>query len=106
MHSYITKQTPSSISGLVIITTALGIALVASVPSSENRLIDEKPYKVHSTASSFFNSDSYSITSIDGIHDFTETLSSFYGDLANKQEPLGDDFSKILNENLWELYES
>jgi len=38
--------------------------------------------------------------------EFVETVSSFYASLSSKQEPLGRDFEKVLNENLWDLYGS
>lgn len=37
---------------------------------------------------------------------FLQTLSDFYADLAANQEPLGIEFSKILHDNLWDLYGS
>jgi len=46
----------------------------------------------------------YSIGEAD--RDFVETVSSFYASLSSKQEPLGRDFEKVLNENLWDLYGS
>jgi hypothetical protein len=38
--------------------------------------------------------------------EFVETVFSFYASLSSKQEPLGRDFEKVLNENLWDLYGS
>lgn len=37
---------------------------------------------------------------------FENVVSSFYANLLSKQEPLGGDFEKVLNDNLWDLYES
>ena len=31
---------------------------------------------------------------------------SYFKNLAEKMEPLGDEFQKVLNDNLWDLYES
>ncbi|HUX54726.1 MAG TPA: hypothetical protein VMV56_09950 [Williamwhitmania sp.] len=37
---------------------------------------------------------------------FEETVGGLYARLLNNQEPLGAEFEKVLNENLWDLYES
>ena len=36
---------------------------------------------------------------------FDEKLASFYEELAYSQEELGAEFSKVLFDNLWDLYE-
>lgn len=33
-------------------------------------------------------------------------LEGFLSELLSKQEPLGEEFSKVLYDNLWNLYES
>ena len=35
---------------------------------------------------------------------FEEKIADFYADLLFKQEPLGEEFEKVLYENLWDLY--
>ena len=40
-----------------------------------------------------------------GVDPLVECISSFYADLAASQEPLGAEFSRVLHENLWDLYE-
>jgi len=37
---------------------------------------------------------------------FEQAVGNFYEQLLSHQEPLGDDFEKILHQNLWDLYES
>lgn len=37
--------------------------------------------------------------------EFESTISDFYQELASKQQPLGQDFEKVLIDNLWDLYE-
>jgi hypothetical protein len=37
--------------------------------------------------------------------DFVEKISNFYAELSANQEPLGNDFAKVLKDNLWDLYE-
>lgn len=107
MNNYTTKRIPNSISGVVLIPTAVGMALVTLSPSTGiDHIENNTAYETYSISSSYFNSESYSISSIDTREEFTEILSSFYGKLAKEQEPLGDKFLKILNENIWDLYES
>ncbi len=36
--------------------------------------------------------------------EFEQSVSGFYADLMVKQEPLGQEVSKVLYENLWDLY--
>lgn len=36
--------------------------------------------------------------------EFFETLSEFYRNLLDSQESLGEEFSEILYENLWDFY--
>jgi hypothetical protein len=59
------------------------------------------------TASSSF--DQYRVllgSSLEQNQDkFVESVSGFYEVLLAKQEPLGEEFSRILHENLWDLYE-
>ncbi len=35
---------------------------------------------------------------------YDKEISDFFDDLASKQEPLGEEFEKVLYENLWDLY--
>jgi len=37
---------------------------------------------------------------------FEQTVGNFYEQLLAHQEPLGDDFERVLHQNLWDLYES
>lgn len=37
---------------------------------------------------------------------FEEAIETFYARLLTNQEPLGAVFEKVLNENIWDLYES
>ena len=37
---------------------------------------------------------------------FEEVVETFYARLLTNQEPLGAVFEKVLNENIWDLYES
>lgn len=36
---------------------------------------------------------------------FIETVSNFYAALLVRQEPLGEEFARVLHDNLWDLYE-
>ncbi len=35
----------------------------------------------------------------------TDSVTEFLDELAKDQEPLGDDFEKVLKDNLWEMLE-
>lgn len=37
---------------------------------------------------------------------FEQAVGNFYEQLLAHQEPLGDEFERILHQNLWDLYES
>lgn len=43
----------------------------------------------------------------DSIHfyDASIKLKDLYKDLYDEQEPLGEEFEKVLNDNLWDLYD-
>jgi len=36
--------------------------------------------------------------------EYEKIIKDFFEDLASRQEPLGEEFDKILNDNMWELY--
>jgi hypothetical protein len=38
--------------------------------------------------------------------EFIEEVKVFYSELLLNQKPLGSEFEKILNDNLWDLYNS
>jgi len=37
---------------------------------------------------------------------FEQAVENFYEQLLTHQEPLGDEFERVLHQNLWDLYES
>lgn len=40
------------------------------------------------------------------LDEFEKEVSRFYARLLERQQPLGEEFEKVLHENLWDLYES
>lgn len=42
--------------------------------------------------------------SVSGSIDLERAVTQFYADLSSKQEPLGQKFTEVLSENLWDLY--
>jgi hypothetical protein len=111
MISYFTQQHTQTacnviISGLLA-GSYLGVyAETACTPPSQQKLL---PTAYDATS----NSPSFS-EPIDRLgaarenqadKDFTEAVSKFYSKLVEDQEPLGDQFASVLNDNLWELYE-
>jgi hypothetical protein len=46
------------------------------------------------------------VAQVDSLdQEFIKTVSTFYAQLAESQEPLGGDFQRVLDEHLWDLYE-
>lgn len=37
------------------------------------------------------------------VFELDEEICAFFVDLVSKQEPLGDEFAKVLHDNLWDL---
>jgi hypothetical protein len=65
------------------------------------------PYHTKSALSSFDQLRSIFGSILDHKPDlfFVESISKFYAKLVASQEPLGPEFSRVLHENLWDLYE-
>jgi hypothetical protein len=83
---------------------AVGVGNV-SASSISNRSQNSYTWKGNnSTFDSYQNSSSrkHDLTAAS----FENEVSNFYGNLLAHQERLGAEFEKILNENMWDLYES
>lgn len=64
------------------------------------------PYRTKSALPSFDQFRSIFGSVLDQEPDqFVESISNFYTKLVVSQEPLGTEFSRVLHENLWDLYE-
>lgn len=94
----------------------LGAAVIVSqatqsFPSMEFSAVNKIPFLATSYMPTH-NSPTYnSFASISGDYtlsdlSFEQVTTNFYSKLLASQERLGEAFEKVLNENLWDLYES
>lgn len=93
---------------LVGLGVAIGSQFIQGNPHvQDNKAIFQRPYSVDGNTPSYngyaniFNGE-YNTTS----KGFEEVVGNLYARLLINQEPLGTEFEKVLNENLWDLYES
>lgn len=93
----------------VIITEPLGILLIGILIGYLTLFIAFIVVFVDSHRDSNSDSDWYLENfqiSIEPKTSETKTLNHFYSKLLQDQQTLGQEFEKVLNENLWHLYES
>lgn len=108
--SYQINQTPRTTSSYVlagILASQLlaGHGALAPAAGGQETLLDV-PYNTKATLPSFDQVRSIFGGVLDtGAGQFVESISNFYANLAARQEPLGTEFSRVLHENLWDLYE-
>jgi len=103
------NRVPSTFSHVVI----AGVLAAQMIPSEANaglqepRPLLESPYIWNGSKATY---DRYSNPITGGYNSaqdsFEAAVGNFYSRLLIGQEPLGADFEKVLNENLWDLYES
>ena len=111
MSSYSTKQTSLTASN-AIVYTIFASQLVGGWTALEAQESGEQglsllPYEVHASLPSYdqigkLNSGSFS-NDID--QQLMIAVSSFYAQLMERQESLGNEFEQVLHQNLWDLYE-
>ncbi|NNM60410.1 MAG: hypothetical protein HKM04_11440 [Legionellales bacterium] len=95
-----TFHTPSTVSYLAIVCS---LAIVSTSPTlmvEQDSPVLSSSYQwggALSTFQSHLQEETYNIETV---------LTNFYSLLLEKQEPLGDEFAKVLYENLWDLYQS
>jgi hypothetical protein len=93
--------------GVVIGTCIMQVANLDDGAMQDNSLLFQKSYSVEGVATSYNShanmfTGKYNATT----KDFKEAVGDLYSRLMINQEPLGTEFEKVLNENLWDLYES
>ena len=111
MTSYTTNQTSITPSGLIITgllaaaTQFSGSAAIAD--SNQNLNIQQDVYEVAVSSASHGQLENVYSTQYgaEAENQFAYSVSQFYTQLIDDQEPLGEEFEKILNNNLWDLYE-
>lgn len=110
MNNYQINQT-SNTTGTMVMAGILASHLLAShatTPPTDNfgETIQRAPYRTSFALPSFDQIRNFFGSDLDERQDsFVENISNFYGKLVTRQEPLGVEFSRILHENLWDLYE-
>jgi len=113
MTSSITsKQSPST---FPIAASLAGLIIAASLPAAGNNRIESNirlSFFPHSYAaasnSATYDSTGNALTEVYSTPaplNFEQAISDFYTQLLAKQEPLDENFEKLLHKNLWNLYE-
>ena len=110
MNNYLIQQTSGTASSVVIAGILASQLLAGGVNAEPNGAKDlilvQVPYQTHAHQPSFDQvSNLFSGEFDDGTLQFAEGISQFYAGLVATQEPLGAEFERVLNENLWALYE-
>lgn len=108
----LTERQPLSTKGMVINSLLLGqIMASANVIPNEVKwpTIPSHPYTIAGNEASQLTAVDYSIKSAASAfqdHSLVEAVTDFYAELESRQQPLGDEFEKVLLENLAALYET
>ncbi len=110
MSSYQINQTSRTTSTMVlagILASQLATAYKdsTSVEGVKERLV-AVPYLTNAAPSSFDQIRNIFGGVVEARPDpFVESISTFYAKLVASQEALGAEFSRLLHDNLWDLYE-
>lgn len=105
--SYQINQTSRTTSNYVFagLLALAGQGFLSPAEGNQESLLDA-PYRTKSALPSFDQIRSiFGSLKDQGAGQFVESVSNFYAKLAARQEPLGAEFSRVLHENLWDLYE-
>lgn len=111
MRSYNLIET-SRTQGAVVLAGVLASQLIGAVHPPVH--LQEGPavlsgigYQAGTDVSFFGQLNSIRVGGLDaGAAEFESLVSNFYSKLVSIQEPLGAEFERVLNQNLWDLYES
>ena len=119
MNNYCAQQVPSTSSVIKTNFAAAGmIALVCATPMLTPTLEEAVAHSwsptvatdryVNSANSPTFDHHSNIFTGDFQvpIENFETRIANFYSKLLASQKPLGYDFEQVLNDNIWDLYES
>lgn len=110
-NSYDTRQASRTASNVLVYgmlaSSYFSGGAALAVPEVEQQQLHLKPFSTLANLSSFGQvvrilPDDF----VDGMEtQFEEAVSSFYAQLIESQESLGQEFERVLHENLWDLYE-
>lgn len=91
----------------ILATQALGMGVVLAHNEDDGTQPYQAYYAHLETATGGANSSIVTAPAESKSNDqFVGAVTKFYSALTDDQETLGADFEKILNDNLWDLYES
>lgn len=111
MTKYSINQASNTSGSVVILAGILATQCMAQTHPRQHENLDfsgrGNRYRQESNLSTF---DQYQ-NPLTGKYDqsnvnFETAISNFYAELLANQKPLGEEFTKILYDNLWDLYES
>ncbi len=106
MNKYSTQATQSTASNVILGSLMAALMMPVNLEKNATPLI-KKSYVQLSKSDSFQRIDGLSTYKTQSVDlDLLNTVKTVYSKLLSSQEVLGDEFSKILHENLWDLYES
>ncbi len=112
MNNYSIKQTSMTACNIVVsgvlASQGLAHANAPEAPDATPQGLSTLPYEIHANTPSFSQlGNLYYDSQLQAIdQEFVETVSNFYAQLLENQEPLGQEFEQVLHNNLWDLYES
>lgn len=111
MNSNITSGQISSTVGQCVIISSLiasGVAATSFIDFKDNDMTYQSNAYIQSNNQSTFDNHNHYLTESATAKNepFNQKIVGFYSYLLTNQEPLGEEFEKVLHENLWDLYES
>jgi len=86
----------------LLLGCASGVFLPVTAMAGPNNFEVHELAVTPSAVNQFYFVDT--LTHIDKAVDFESSVSNFYAKLKSSQESLGQDFEKVLVDNLWDLY--
>jgi hypothetical protein len=91
--------------GLICSVMLAGLAQQVQEPHSTLSLLRPQSVKLQETSQTFgqFSNALTGLYELSNL-DFGKALSAFYSNLLARQESLGQEFEKVLYDNLWDLY--
>lgn len=108
MNKYNPGHLPHTFSSIIISSSIAAISLLTSTPPPQRDASLYLTYRSNALTKTFSQYQS----PITGEYEkFTpknleQTVTAFYSKLTSTQEPLGEAFEAVLNQNLWDLYEA
>ena len=111
MNSYTTKQTSLTASNAIIYTIFasqfVGGWSALEVQDGGQQGLSQLPYEVNASLPSYDQIEKLNFGSFSNDIDqqLVTAVSSFYAQLIERQESLGNEFEQVLHQNLWDLYE-